>query len=71
MNNQFSNQSYNISILQDLSYIIACCKNHTHLFKISAVGIGQPSSMWQTDTDRVLIQIHVTFCEYLVVKCSA
>ena len=24
MNNQFSNQSYNISILQDLSYIITC-----------------------------------------------
>ena len=60
MNNRFDNISNNVSIIQNISYIDL---GHIHFSEITVV-IGHSSSMCLTD--KIFLQTHVTFCEYLV-----
>ena len=48
MNNQFNNRRYDISIMQNISYIVTRC-NVMPIFGNDYVVIGQPSSMWLGD----------------------
>ena len=63
MNNQFNNIIDNISIIQNISYIVASIKVNIHFSEITVV-IGHSSSICLID--RIFLQTHVTFCEYLV-----
>ena len=61
MNYQLKQTSYNISIIQNTSYIITTTKVIL-IFPKYLCGNRCSSSMWLTD--RTFLQIHVTFCEY-------
>ena len=62
MNNQFNNRIYNISIIQNISYVVESIK--VIIFSEITLVIGPSCSMCLTD--RTFLQTHVTFYEYLV-----
>ena len=66
MNNQFNNRRYNICITQDISYIITNIIKLYPFFWNNTVVTGHSNSMWLTD--RTFLQMHVTFCKYLVFR---
>ena len=67
MSNQFNNRSYHISIIQNISYNVTAIKVIPIFLKqLCSVVIGHSSSVWSTD--RTFLQMHVTFCEYLVMS---
>ena len=63
-NNQFNNRIYNISIIQSIFYVVASIIVISIFFWNNSVVIGHSSSIYLTD--RIFLQTHVTFCEYLV-----
>ena len=61
MNNQFNNRTDNISIIQNISYVVVSIKVISIFLKYYSAIIGHSSSMCLT-----FLQTHVTFCECLV-----
>ena len=70
MSNQFNSRSYHISIIQNISYnlLLQPLKSYPSFWNSSVV-IAHSSSVWSTD--RTFLQMHVTFCEYLVISDCA
>ena len=62
MNNQFNNRTYNISIIQNISYFVASIK----IINVSEIILVIGPSCSMCLTDRTFLQTHVTFYEYLV-----
>ena len=60
MNNQFNNRIDNISIIQDISMLLQALKSYPFFWNNSVV---HSSSIL---TDKIFLQTHVTFCDYLV-----